>query len=548
MAVVVVAHLVHARSWFLFENGDAFTTVLLTHSLAVGQPQDWAMSPVLFVPETAGYAVLSLLGLSVRATLTLAALGAFVGLYGAMRVAAGSRRTVRRPVAGALTGFGLFCGLAMLDGGADRVGYQLPSMLASTTYYSATVLATVLTVGLVRRAVDAARATAEPGDDATPPAGASPASPRVTPPDGPSAPPDRPSAARGAPPAPSPRRPGLGPATAIALVAALSTFSNPLFAGWATVPVLLVLAVLALRHRVPRRVAVVLGGGLLAGTLAGALARIPMDPWIVAHESNYLRLSDWTASLAHYGDLVAQTTSTPRGAASFALTVVLWLACLPLAWVLRRGTRLGAQPGAAGAAFTTGVAFVAPVLALVAAVASGSFPERYLQPWVFLPAVALTAVPNLLADVTPWPEPGSRLALAARDAVVLLLLLAAGLALPRLVPAPSADADARCVADWVDASGRTGAGQFWTVRAPKAQLGDPRRLVQVDHRLGVYTWLTNRTDRDGARVTFLVDGPRTDPWVLPAGVTTADATRVDCGVYTILDLGDRVLPLGSSSP
>ena len=37
--------------------------------------------------------------------------------------------------------------------------------------------------------------------------------------------------------------------------------------------------------------------------------------------------------------------------------------------------------------------------------------------------------------------------------------------------------------DWVDASGRTGAGQFWTVRLPKLHLDDPSQLVQVDHRL-----------------------------------------------------------------
>jgi hypothetical protein len=210
MALVVVAHLVHARTWFLFENGDAFTTVLLTRSLAAGQPQDWAMSPVLFVPETAGYWLLSLLGLSVRATLTLAAVGNLVALYAAVRVAAGARRArAGRPVVGALTGFAFFCVLALLDGGAHRAGYQLPSMLASTTYYSATVVATVLTLGLLRRAVDRRDL-------------------------------------RG--------RVGVTTCVAIAAVAAVSTFSNPLYAGWATVPAVLVLVVLAVRTGTLRRV------------------------------------------------------------------------------------------------------------------------------------------------------------------------------------------------------------------------------------------------------------------------------------------------------
>jgi len=541
-SVVVVAHLVHARSWFLFENGDAFTTVLVARSIEAGQPQDWALSPVLFVPETVGYGLLSLLGLSVRATLTLAALGSFVALYGAMRVAAGSRRSVRRPVAGALTGFGFFCLLALLDGGSGRAGYQLPSMLASTTYYSATVVATVLTVGLVRRTLDRATAPTEPTEPTERSADLAPAlgPTRDAPALGPTSNPLAPPSAR----AP---RPHAGLLAALALVAAVSTFSNPLYAGWASVPAVLVLAVLAASRRAQRSVAAWCAAVLVGATAVGALARIPMSPWIVADDANYVRLREWGASLAHYGDLVAQTTGSATGTASFVLTVLSWLACAPLAWLLL--ARHGVAPGrASGAAFAACVAVVAPLVALGAAVAAGSFPERYLQPWVFLPATAFTALPDLLAGTVPWPRPGARLGLVVRDVLVVGLLLAAGLALPRLAPAAASDADARCVARWVDASGRTGAGQFWTVRAPKAELADPRRLVQVDSHLGVYTWLTNRRDRDVADVTFLVSGPRTAPWVLPGGVDVTDAKRIDCGADTILDLGTRALPLGPSSP
>jgi hypothetical protein len=509
MALVVVAHLVHARTWFLFENGDAFTTVLLTRSLAAGQPQDWAMSPVLFVPETAGYWLLSLLGLSVRATLTLAAVGNLVALYAAVRVAAGARRArAGRPVVGALTGFAFFCVLALLDGGAHRAGYQLPSMLASTTYYSATVVATVLTLGLLRRAVDRRDL-------------------------------------RG--------RVGVTTCVAIAAVAAVSTFSNPLYAGWATVPAVLVLVVLAVRTGALRRVGLTLATVLVGGTLVGLAARVPMSRWIVADGADYLRVRDWSASLAHYRDLAAQTTTSATGAAALVLTVGAWLACAPLAWLAlgRRGGVPGRRAGTTGAALLALVALVAPLVALVAAVAAGSFPERYLQPWVFLPAVALTAAPDLVRDAVahrPRSSRASRAAPVVAGVALVTLLVAAGSALPRLAPTAASDADVRCVSDWVDASGRTGAGQFWTVRAPKAELADPRRLVQVDRRLGVYTWLTNRTDRAAGRVTFLVDGPRTAPWALPNGARVADATRVDCGAYTILDLGGRALPLGPSSP
>ncbi|MDM7855178.1 hypothetical protein [Cellulomonas alba] len=507
MAVVVVAHLVHARAWFLFENGDAFTTALITRSLAVGQPQDWAMSPVLFLPETAEYGLLSLLGQSARTTLTLAALVTFVALYGAIRVAAGARGRVRRPVAGALTGFGFFCLLALLDGGPGRAGYQLPSMLASTTYYAGTVIATVLTVGLLRRVVDAT-------------------DPR------------------------RPRGPVRGTQVALALVAALSTLTNPLYAGWATAPAALVLAGLALRRRIARRDALTLGLVLVGATAVGGVARLPLGRWIVADDSDYVGFSHWTRSLAHYGGLVTQTAGSVAGIASLVLTVGAWLACVPLGVVLLRRGR-----PSAGAALVALVAVVAPVVVLMAVVAAGASPERYLQPWVFLPAVALTAVPGLVPEERRAGAPGTLprespaiAAIGIVSALALGLVVAAAFAVPRLAPAPAADADVRCVVRWVDASGRTGAGQYWTVRAPKAEIADPRRLVQVDAHLGVYPWLTNRADRDGADVTFLVSGPRTAPWVLPGGATTADARRVDCGTYTIDDFGSRVLPLAPSRP
>ncbi len=69
----------------------------------------------------------------------------------------------------------------------------------------------------------------------------------------------------------------------------------------------------------------------------------------------------------------------------------------------------------------------------------------------------------------------------------MLLALGGILSIPRLAAAAEvADPDLTCVTDWVDASGRTGAGQFWTVRLPKLHLDDPAQLVQVDHELRGY--------------------------------------------------------------
>ncbi|MDQ0646398.1 hypothetical protein QFZ53_000594 [Microbacterium natoriense] len=96
--------------------------------------------------------------------------------------------------------------------------------------------------------------------------------------------------------------------------------------------------------------------------------------------------------------------------------------------------------------------------------------------------------------------------------------------------------------DWVTASGRTGAGQFWTVRLPKTHLDDPAQLVQVDHRLNGYAWLVNRSDLDAQAVSFLLQDSQSVQWQLPESAIPEQV--VSCGRYTILDFGSRTLPVG----
>ena len=99
-----------------------------------------------------------------------------------------------------------------------------------------------------------------------------------------------------------------------------------------------------------------------------------------------------------------------------------------------------------------------------------------------------------------------------------------------------------CVVDWVDASARTGVGTFWTVRAPKAYLADPRRLVQVDWQLNGYAWLVDREDYLADRASFIVTSDEGGPVAAPPGLPEPE--RIECGRYTILDYGSAVLEIG----
>lgn len=482
VSIGVVGVVASVSADLLFTDGDSLIVAMVVRSFALGQPQDWAMSPVLFLPEIAVFGLLSLLGLGLRATIVLNGVVNLLALYGALRVVAGRRAAGRAPVAAALAAFGAVAILGLLEGTATRDGAAFATLFTTTTYYSATVVAMLVTVGLIRRLLE------------------------------------RPDAAS-------------WPTLAVvAAIAAVSILSNPLFALWAVAPAGVVLATLAVARRAPWRTVIVVGAALAIGAALGYAARGFFAGTIVAQSDNYFRLGQVGRSADAYGAVLTQTASTWHGALWLVLVLALWAGAVGLAVAAWRARQ-------AGVAFAAGVAALGPVLVTLGAFALGTDAVRYLQPWLFLPAGALACVrPAALSSAR------RRVAVAATTVVAVAAAL---IGAPAAAAAASGtDRDVQCVVDWVTASGRTGAGQFWTVRAPKAALPDPTRLVQVDHTLRVYTWLTNRTDADGARVTFLVQDAQSPAFQLPDGASIADVAPVACGRYTIYDFGDRVLPLG----
>jgi hypothetical protein len=484
LSVVVVAVVATVSDDLLFTDGDSVIVPMIVRSIALGQPQDWAMSPVLFLPEIAVYGMLSLLGLGMRATLVLNAVLNLLALYGALRVASGRRGAGRAPVVGALTALAVFALLACLEGPGVRDGAQYGTLLTTTSYYSATVVAAVASVGIVCRALDGARSN---------------------------------------------RR----HAVILGGIAVVSMLSNPLFAAWAIVPIAAVLALLAARRRVPRTTAALLAGALAAGGILGYAARVFFADTIVAQNGNYLRIGQIQRSIEAYGGVLARALASAGGVVGIVTVIALWAVAIML---LRRAWRQRATP----LIVLGGVAVLGPVITTAGAFAVGADAARYLQPWLYLPLAAFAAVAQV------WRSRSTERVRRAGTAVGVGVALLAGVAgVPAAAAAASrTDADLACVVRWVEESGRTGAGQFWTVRAAKANLDDPARLVQVDHTLRVYTWLTNRTDARGAEVTFLVLDAQTVPYVLPRGFSLDDAQTTGCGRYTIADFADRVLPLG----
>lgn len=465
------------RAELLFRDGDSLIVALLARSVLADAHGDWAMSSVLFLPESAVFTGIdALLPLDANGLLAVNAVLNMLALYGALRLAAGRRRDGTAPVAWSLVALAAFAVLAMTGISTARDALELASLQLTTTYYAATVVAVVVSAGLVRRVLDRTEG-------------------------------------------------GTGSLVALGATATLSTLTNPLYAAWATVPIGILLVVLAARSLRRGRVVGPLAA-LLGGTVLGFLGRIPFGEWIANTGASYVQPQQWAHSLEYYAGLLAGRLSSPLGVVACGIVVALIAVA-----VLRtaRAVDLGGR-------FTAAVAWFLPVLVVVGAIALGTHAARYLQPLAFAPLLGLVAAPRA---VTMPRRAGS--AVVAGTAA---LLLAAGvLSVPRIAAAASMpDPDLRCVTDWVNASGRTGAGQFWTVRLPKLHVDDPASLVQVDHELNGYAWLVDRHDFDVGEVSFLLEDAQTVPWHLPVPAIPDEV--IDCGRYRILDFGDAGLPLG----
>lgn len=295
MVTIVIAHLVSSeRRVLLFSDGDSVLLPLIVNSVAVGQPQDWAMSSVLFLPELAVFGGLSILGLGMTVTLALNAFVNYLALYGVIRIVAGGRMHARAPVFGALMAFGMFCLLSLLESSPSGNALELTSLLATTTYYSATLIAVVLTIGLMRRLAD----------------------------DG------------------SWR---LGSRTVlIAALAAVSTLSNPLFLAWAVVPLGVVLAVLVMTRPNSRPTAVPAAVALVSGGIIGLVCRIPFAHVFTNTGVGYLQPDRWADSITSYLGLLADRAQSLAGLFAIALSIAAWVAAIFIWSIARRRRADGA--------------------------------------------------------------------------------------------------------------------------------------------------------------------------------------------------------------
>ncbi|WP_308467621.1 hypothetical protein [Rathayibacter soli] len=536
-ALIMVMHLADTqRSWLLFYDSDSVFPALVHGSLAVGQPQDWAMSSVLFIPELIVYLGLAALGLSVKATFILNAIVNLVAVYASFRFVAGCAmpgRARSSRIVGALLAIAGVTVFVLLDSTANRNSLELVSLVATTTYYSATIIGMILTVGLVVRILSPCHRVA----------------------DGPF-----PSKSQ---------RISWVPAVVLALVATLSILTNPLYLAWSAVPVAIAVVAVGIPRLVSRLSGVVALGAVGAGAIAGLLLRVPLAPWITMSGVSYARPDLFGRSLLYYTSLLRMRLETLPGVLS--IVFVFALIAVNIAIFVRRLRRRDTA-----GMLVAGLGWITPVVVTAGAILLGTDAARYLEPVFFAPLLGLCVVlavlrrervihrslrgelldpkgndsrlvrRNVETGKPTGSKPATQLLASATAGVLAVGVLASIIiATPRLVvEANRVDSDVQCVDQWVTDSGEIGVGEYWTIRGPKAYLPDPSQLVQVTSALNAYPWLVNRTDFEATRASFVIVSRADPPLEVPAGLSAA-ATRVThCGRYTIVDYGHPALPIG----
>lgn len=493
VAVIAAAIAIHLalspRSWLLYYDGDSVLPALVHASIQAGQPQSWVLSAPLFAPEMASYLVLAALGFSTKMTLSLAGIVNWLAFYVVLRyLIGGSRRVDRFSAVAAMSAAGA---LALLESSPNRNQLEDASLLSTSTYYSATAIAVLLTLGIVLRLLDRPRGL-------------------------------------------SWRR-----LTALGAVTAVSVWTNEIFILWGILPIFILLVVLTCIRRLSWRRAAGGVGALLLGGGAGVTARIPFASMLVENTKAMFAPQRAAGSLRYYEALTRTLWNSSSGRVELTLlaALILWGAVASLrTW--HGPVRLLAISIAS---------WLFPLIAALLFIGCGTVAARYLQPVFLMPPVAACVIGQA------WPTRVLRL---GRPAVALSALafssviavsIGSQLTGPKPSPERSYSKDVRCVDRWVAASHEIGAGQYWTVRAPKAYLRSPGQLVQTDANLDPYIWLVNKADYlHVTHVSFLVESADSAPFgPLNTSEPITPPQRIGCGRYEILNYRRPVLELGS---
>lgn len=517
IVVVVFASLIAlsntaGTTWagILFDNADSVVLPLMRESLAKGEPQEWVFSSQAFLfPEGMLYAFSSLFSNSIRVTLAINAVLNVVLLYVAFRVIAHllAHRSRHRfvEISIALTSALGFVLLVLLEknGNVNLSGLATPYL--TTTYYYGVVLSGLVTIALILWVTRSFGAIAW-----------------------------------------GRKRVVIFTAVLVA-VAALTTFSNPLYLVQVFAPISVVLLILLFFARASSKRASYMVAVMAGGIVLGLLFRAAFSRLFPAAIKQYLVLDNIPSSFRQVRLTFNEMMSSGQGALRFLLIGFLLLISLVIfvfACYAQARPKL-AKRVSTEEIFITGFVIVSGVSLTVGMVGTGSITTRYLEPLTVFPLLTLMSVGihvlrRMLAEVEKA---------ALRRSLVRYLTIVAGAAsaLIAILGAASIPAVSRLVDDnqyrtgaclhrYLGNSDRNGVGSFWLSR-PVQLYGDQKgEVLQVNSEMSPYEWMINMGSYEKTDFSYvLIDNVSAPSAIDTTAVLGRPARVVDCGGYDIYD-------------
>lgn len=453
--------LLSPRADFLFNFADSLIMPILEKALAKPETFLWVSSPGLFIPETAQYLSISAITQNTNWALALSGALNVVLLYAALRITIQSlcqSWSQRTRILLTLAGVALFIFFGFFENSSGEFvnlgqGFELFTVSFTMTYYSATLISSLTTLGLVAHLLKTPR----------------PLSRRVL-------------------------------IIVINVLVAFSTFNSPLFVIWTVIPAIICISFFGLKDwkmsRIFNKVDLLIVASLATSAAIGYAARTPLSKYVIADTGSYFQFTKIKSTLFSYASQFINLLADPSG----------WLVLLVISGSLITGIYLGRHSISDTNKPRRFIAFYLAVivpLTVLGTLIVGQPSARY-----WLPAVAF---PVLLFPALMYSFfPNARI-IAQRFRLWRWLCIGLAIMLPiTLISLPfamSRDFSPRvtCLQTWLEEQENknlVGAGSFWTTRAFSAHLPE-QTIIQMFGNIQ-FLWLNNPNDYNQSKIDYLL--------------------------------------------
>jgi hypothetical protein len=285
------------------------------------------------------------------------------------------------------------------------------------------------------------------------------------------------------------------------LLAALTTFSNPIFIVQFLAPILITLCIVWLLGGIRFRFGLLLAIPLIIGTAIGYLARSPFKNFIGQSLNNHIDIGQIPPTLSLLHQSVRQDLMSKSGLLELILIILTVLFCIFYsAWWTYQKTHYKNKSLEYRFLLLSLFGFISTLGVILFSIAIGSLSTRYMLPLVIFPLFGL--IPLFVYINKHFYK-----ALITTSLVIIVFVVAYGLfsiSNAAKIVSSSTYTDGSCLSRALDYKTANGVGTYWTVRALDLYSSPNEQAVQVTSQIVDYPWQANLGDYAAKNFSFVV--------------------------------------------